>query len=265
MSTPGLDLAEKTRLSILIPCFNEVENVKRLPAGLSAGLAPLLEGYEIEIILVDDGSDDGTWEQIQMVQGSLARDGFKAQSRRHQANRGLGAAIRTGVQAAEGEILVTTDSDGTYEFCQIDELVGKLEQGADIVTASPYHPRGGVEGVPAYRLVLSKGSSWIYRILVDPKIYTYTALFRAYRRDVLEQIKFSADDFLAGTEILVNAWFAGFEIVEMPAVLRVRRFGTSKAKILRTILSHLKFQVQILGRRMGFSHAELKEADGRVG
>src|SRR5205809_175854 len=80
-----------------------------------------------------------------------------------------------------------------------------LRPGIDIVTASPYHPDGGVDGVAAYRLVLSRGSSLIYRLLVGSDLHTYTALFRAYRRDVVRSVEFRADGFLAVAEILVNA------------------------------------------------------------
>jgi dolichol-phosphate mannosyltransferase len=65
----------------------------------------------------------------------------------------------------------------------------------DIVTASPYHPHGGVVGVPLFRLVLSQGSSLIYRLLVDRNIHTYTCLYRAYRREVIDSIQFVSDGF----------------------------------------------------------------------
>jgi len=114
------------------------------------------------------------------------------------------------------------------------------------MTASPYHPDGQVVGVPGYRLILSRGSSMIYRFLVDWRIHTYTCLFRAYRREVIEQIQFKSDGFLAGTELMVKAMLKGFRVKEFPAVLYRRMFGVSKAKLMRTIAAHLKFQGQVL-------------------
>ena len=165
---------------------------------------------------------------------------------RHAANRGLGAALRTGFKAANGQVILTTDSDGTYKFVEIPALLACLEQGVDIVTASPYHPKGGVVGVPRYRLVLSQGSSAIYRLLVDMRVHTYTSLFRVYRRAVIEQTPFVSDGFLAGTELMVKAMLSGYTVAEYPSVLHRRAFGASKAKIARTIQAHLKFQARVL-------------------
>ena len=122
-----------------------------------------------------------------------------------------------------------------------------------MVTASPYHPQGGVAGVPAYRLILSQGSSILYRILVNWRIHTYTALFRAYRRGVVDNVLFKADGFLAGTEILVNGMLMGYKAAEYPTVLHSRVHGASKAKIMRTIRAHLGFQFQVLRHRLGVS------------
>ncbi len=163
---------------------------------------------------------------------------------------GLGAAIRTGFSSASGDILVTVDSDGTYKFSEIPVLLSFLTPEVDIVTASPYHPKGGVVGVPAYRLFLSRGSSAIYRILVDWHIYTYTCLFRAYRSGVIKEIHFKSNGFLAGTEILVKAMLKGYRVAEFPAVLYKRTYGVSKAKIKQTILAHLAFQWRVLLYRL---------------
>jgi dolichol-phosphate mannosyltransferase len=171
--------------------------------------------------------------------------------KRHPTNLGLGAAIRTGFQAATGDIIVTTDSDGTYRFETIPDMLACLTDQVDLVTASPYHPKGEVVGVPKYRLFLSQGSSLIYRILVDWNIHTYTALYRVYRRKVTQSVPFESNGFLAGTEILVNSMLLGYKVAEYPAVLHSRVVGISKAKLMRTILAHLRFQGRLLLYRLG--------------
>jgi dolichol-phosphate mannosyltransferase len=90
----------------------------------------------------------------------------------------------------------------------------------------------------------------IYRLLVKWDIYTYTCLFRAYRPDVIKRISFKANDFLAGTELLVKAILNGYKAVEFPAQLYRRMYGVSKAKIAQTIISHLKFQAWVLLQRL---------------
>lgn len=169
---------------------------------------------------------------------------------RHPVNRGLGAALRTGFAHARGEIVLTADSDGTYRFEEIPALLACLTPGVDLVTASPYHPQGGVENVPPYRIFLSRGSSLIYRLLLDRRLHTYTCLFRAYRREVTRRVPFKSDGYLAGTEILVNSLFMGYTVAEYPSTLHARQTGVSKAKTLRIMRAHLRFQWSVLLRRL---------------
>jgi dolichol-phosphate mannosyltransferase len=168
-------------------------------------------------------------------------------------NRGLGAAMRTGFKVVSGDIVVTTDSDGTYHFSTIPDMLNYLKNDIAIVTASPYHPKGEVVGVPGYRIFLSRGSSLLYRLLLNWKIHTYTALYRAYRREVIDRIPFAADDYLAGTELMVKAMLRGYRVEEYPAALHRRMFGVSKAKLFRTIISHLQFQAKVILHRLRIS------------
>jgi dolichol-phosphate mannosyltransferase len=236
-------------LSIIIPCYNEVDNIPKLEVEFVPVVEGLAKTRSVEVVFVDDGCTDGTVEALQKAFGDERR--WPVRIERHGRNRGLGAAIRTGLTAAQGDILVTTDSDGTYRFTEIPALLALLTPEVDIVTASPYHPRGGVAGVPAYRLVLSRGSSLLYRLLVSWRINTYTSLFRAYRRRAIANITIQSDGFLAGTELLVKAMLSGARAVELPAVLYSRAHGVSKAKIMRTIRAHLGFQWRICLHRLG--------------
>jgi dolichol-phosphate mannosyltransferase len=212
-------------------------------------LHELMRDHSIELVFVDDGSTDGTLQALKdALQGESPEIARKYET--HPTNYGLGRAIRTGFAAAGGEVIVTTDSDGTYKFSSLPSLLACLSNGVDIVTASPYHPQGGVVGVPRYRLILSQGSSLIYRLLVDRNIHTYTCLYRAYRREVVDSVQFASDGFLGGTELMVKGMLMGFRVAEFPAVLYRRTFGVSKARIARTIRAHLAFQWSVLLHRL---------------
>ena len=218
-------------LSLVIPCFNEADNVAQMRGQLSQ-IRPQLERVgSFELVLVDDGSTDDTYARLT----EAFADWDNTLIAKHERNRGLGAALRTGFQHARGEVIVTTDSDGTYPFTTIPAMLSLLQPGVDIVTASPYHPDGGVDGVPAYRLLFSKGAS---------------AMYRAYRREVIERIPTSSDGFLMVTELLVGALLAGYRAAEYPAVLRVRRYGQSKARVWQITRAHLRFQAHVLARRV---------------
>lgn len=231
------------KLSLVIPAYNESEGVHQTANALRTLLAQLSKTHEVEVVFVNDGSKDNT--------AALLQDEFKDDSRvrvvSHEVNRGLGAAIRTGLTQAKGDIIITTDFDGTYPLDTIPQILARMTaDDCDICTASPYHPNGHVEGVPGYRLVFSFGASLLYRILVSWRIHTWTALYRAYRRRVVETVTFESNDFLAGTEILVKAIQAGFRVTEFPTTLHVRTFGQSSIKIARVTRSHLKFQWRLL-------------------
>jgi dolichol-phosphate mannosyltransferase len=238
------------QLSVVIPCYNEAANVP----GLKADLWPVVEQLRhngpwqsVEIIFVDDGSRDNTADLLASEFGSQPQVTLL----RHPHNRGLGAALRTGFEACAGDVVVTADSDGTYPFSEIVPLLARLEPGIDIVTASPYHPLGGVDNVPRYRIFLSKSASALYRVLVNPRLHTYTSMFRAYRRPVIENNRHEHTGFLGVTEILVRAMLNGAKVAEHPCRLRVRRYGQSKARVASITRSHLQFQRQILFYRLG--------------
>lgn len=245
-------------LSIVVPCYNEVDNVPKLRTelipvietlvGVSPGFLNRIE--TVELLFVDDGSTDGTLPTLQAGLKDVDLPSVSICYESHGANRGLGAALRTGLTAATGDVIVTTDSDGTYRFAEIPDLLACMTANVGIVTASPYHPSGGVANVPVHRLALSRGSSTIYRLLVDSGVHTYTALFRAYRRGVIETVIHESDGFLGGTELMVKAMLAGFQVAEYPTVLHSRVHGTSKAKLYRTIKTHLRFQGQIVQFRL---------------
>lgn len=232
-------------VSVIVPCYNEIEALPQFIRQMPPVLAELTRRHgPTELVLVDDGSRDGT--------GAALREAFGADPRvsvhAHPHNMGLGAALRTGFSRSRGEVLVTTDADGTYDFAQIPSLLERLTPEVDLVTASPYHPEGAVLGVPAYRLVLSRGASLLYRGLLDPSVYTYTSMFRAYRRRVVEEVSFVSSGYLSMAELLSEALLCGFVVAEYPAVLKVRQYGQSKARVARIIRDHLRFQAGLLLR-----------------
>ncbi len=237
-------------ISVIVPCYNEEDNVHKMQAELYPVLELLSQEYQVQVVLVDDGSTDATLQKLKETFEVLENPKITFTFLKHEVNRGLGAALRTGFADAKGDLIITTDSDGTYKFTTIPAILERLIPGIDIVTASPYHPDGQVVGVPGYRLVLSQGASFLYRVLVSWRVHTYTCLFRAYRRKVIDTISFQSDGFLAGTELMVKGMLKGYQVDEYPAVLYSRVFGTSKAKLIRTIRAHLGFQWQVFLHRL---------------
>lgn len=233
-------------VSLVIPCYNEGPNVARLEQTLFPVLAELTPQMTLEVIAVDDGSSDDTAARLH----ELAHRHRELVVVPHAQNMGIGAALRTGFAAARGAWIVTTDCDGTYRFSELPRLLALRAPGVDVITASPYHPQGGVENVPAYRLVLSRGASSLYRLIVGGHIHTYTALFRAYRREVLDAVPVRSDGFLAVAQILAEASLLGYRVAEYPTVLHVRQYGQSKAKVVRIMRAHLRYMLGLIKLRL---------------
>ena len=142
----------RTRVSIVIPCFNEELILPYLANTLENLERSLGSAYDFRYVFVDDGSADGTLPALERIFGN--RPGCTLL--RHRANRGVAAAILTGIQAADTDVVCSIDCDCTYDPLQLASLIPLLEDGVDMVTASPYHPAGEVRNVPGWRLFLSK-------------------------------------------------------------------------------------------------------------
>jgi dolichol-phosphate mannosyltransferase len=132
------------RLTVVVPLFNEADSIERLCAALARLREALLNKYETEFLLVDDGSTDETWGAVERV---FAGD-ENVRCVRHRVNRGLAAALATGIAEAKTPIVASIDADCTYEPVQLVSLLERLEDEVDMVVASPYHPLGKVVGVP---------------------------------------------------------------------------------------------------------------------
>lgn len=229
------------KISLIIPCYNEVDGIHQLSERLRLLVPELMKDRDVEIIFIDDGSTDGTADKIHLLAAGLPYTII-----RHDRNRGLGAALRTGFSACSGDEIVTMDSDCTYDPMEAIKLLITLRSGYDVVTGSPYHPQGEVLNVSPWRLFLSKTLSRMYWIILPNPLYTYTSCFRAYTHDVLAKLQFKSNGFLAVTEILVSAVLQHSRVAEVPAKLQSRRFGSSKLKVAQVVYSHLKYFVRII-------------------
>jgi len=227
------------QLSIVIPMFNEAENAEHTLAKVEGALACMEGNYEI--IVVNDGSTDHTLEVLQGIASLNKRIKIVSYSK----NIGRGMALRTGFREAEGEIIVSIDADLSYDPRYINDFlkVYKEEEDIDLILASPYMPGGRTEGVPFFRLLISKLGNKILRYAIPNRIYTSTGIFRAYRKKVLDSLELESDGKEIHLEILSKALALGFRVKEIPAILTSRKRGSSKFRFKRTATSHLIFSV----------------------
>jgi polysaccharide deacetylase family protein (PEP-CTERM system associated) len=243
---PAAEQAGKTAVSIVIPCFNEELILPYLSNTLKRVQTSLGERFDLRFVFVDDGSRDGTWESLGKIFGSWPR----ATLLRHERNRGVAAAILTGLRRADTEVVCSIDCDCTYDPHELGRMIPLLTPGVAMVTASPYHPQGQVRNVPGWRLLLSRGASFLYRRVLRQKLHTYTSCFRVYRRSAVAALEVRETGYLGIAEMLGRLDLQGARVVEHPATLEVRMLGCSKMKTLRTIRGHLRLLARLAWLRL---------------
>ncbi|MDA1159927.1 MAG: DegT/DnrJ/EryC1/StrS family aminotransferase [Planctomycetota bacterium] len=234
-------------VSIVIPCYNEEASLPYLGRTLAKLEAELANCYTPTFILVDDRSTDRTWEIMQSVfDGQL-----NVRLVQHEQNSGVSAAILTGIRHADTELVCSMDCDCSYDPLEFSRMLPLMTDDVDLVTASPYHPQGRVKNVPGWRLLLSKGLSTIYRIVLPQKLHTWTSCFRVYRKSAIDKLSLHECGFLGTAELVGQLCLNGSKIVEHPATLEVRIFGESKMKTFHTIAGHLRLVQQLVKQRWG--------------
>jgi polysaccharide deacetylase family protein (PEP-CTERM system associated) len=252
-------------VTLVVPCYNEEQSLRYLSNTLESVVRKLGDQYTLQVLFVDDCSTDGTWSALQNIFGSDPRCRFV----RHERNRGVAAAIQTGIANATTDVVCSIDCDCTYDPHELVGMIPLLTDDVDLVTASPYHPRGGVRNVPEWRLFLSRSLSGMYRVILHQKLATYTSCFRVYRRRALLPLRLDRPGFLGIAEMLGKLDLAGSQIVEYPTVLQVRLLGRSKMKVLRTIVGHLGvlaslIRLRLSGRRNGgMTQPQLHDSSSR--
>lgn len=207
---------ERLLATVVVPAYNEDRELSGHLAELMRVLSRPDRSYEYEVIVVDDGSTDDTYE----IARQAAADHANMRVIRHASNRGLGCAIRTGVEAANGSLLAVYDSDLSYRPQIIPDLLGELEaRGADVALASPYMRGGCVRNVPWSRRLLSREANRFLSFATNGRYATITCMVRAYRTAFLRRLQTSEERMEINVELLFKAIKQGASIVEIPASL----------------------------------------------
>jgi polysaccharide deacetylase family protein (PEP-CTERM system associated) len=233
---------QKRSVSVIVPCFNEESSISYLARTLEELVSLTSSRYTLSFLFVDDASTDrtadilqdtfDTWENCTVVL--------------HEKNKGIAAAIRSGVEAADTDIVCSIDADCSYDPLDLVHMIPLLGEDTDLVTASPYHEDGSVLNVPGWRLSLSRSLSRLYHVFLRHKLSTYTSCFRVYRRTTALNVDVKYEDYRGIVELLAKIDLQGGNIVEYPATLQCRIFGHSKMKTVKTIAGHLKLLYEML-------------------
>jgi len=224
-----------TQVSIIIPTFNESQNILKILKSIGDYLP---KNIITEAIVVDDNSPDGTGTIVDDYLKNLKKAaGYTIDVIHRTAKKGLSSAILRGIQQARGETIVVMDSDFSHPPQIIPRLLDALRKyQCDVVVASRYVKEGKINGWPLKRKLLSKIATIIAKKGLGVKPADPMSGFFAFKRPIIKDIKFDAIGFKMLLEILVKT--KGVTIKEIPYTFTDRKFGSSKVTI-RTVLDYI--------------------------
>lgn len=202
--------------SFVIPCFREEATVARTIAALDE-LARSKPELDWEIIVIDDGSDDDTAGEATRAASGI---GTPVRLLRHRRNAGLGAGMRTGIQASRGDVVIAVDCDLSYSVGDIERLIDTwLVSHPHIVIASPYMEGGATERVPHALEVRSRAANRFLNFAAYHDVKTLTGMVRAYDGPFIRSLSLKAEGADVMVEIIYKAQILRARIEEVPATL----------------------------------------------
>jgi glycosyltransferase involved in cell wall biosynthesis len=201
-------------LSIVLPCFNEADNLPDVVFDALAAAARV--STDFEVVVVDDGSGDGTGALAAM----LAEEHPRVRLVMHLTNRGYGAAVRTGIAAARMPYVLLTDADLQFDLAELESFIPRLEE-ADVVVG--YRLR---RSDPPSRRAAAAGWNWLVRLLYGLPFRDVDCAFKLFPRELLEDLPLSSAGAVFSTELLVRTVEAGAVVSEVGVQHFPRMSGT---------------------------------------
>jgi glycosyltransferase involved in cell wall biosynthesis len=245
------------RTLVIIPTYNETESIGALVEQVLAVHA------QVDVLVVDDGSPDGTADIIKKAMA----DELRLHLLERSAKEGLGAAYRAGFRwglARSYDALVELDADFSHPPERLPALLEALET-ADVSIGSRYVPGGRTVGWSPVRKAISKLGNAYVRLVIGLPVHDATAGYRAFRSDVLRALAVESSEsngYCFQIEMAHRAWQEGFRIVEVPITFTERVAGTSKMhrRIVVEALIRVTGWALTGGRRRVRAHHELSIA-----
>ncbi len=207
----------KHKVSIIIPCFNEEETISEVIKRVKS----VELGVEKEIVVVDDGSTDSSFERANKHNGVVVL--------RHERNMGKGVAVKTGIVHSTGDIIVIQDADLEYFPEDIPRIIEPLLRGeVDAVFGSRF--MGSMEGMSLSHRIGNKVLSWATRALFGAKITDMMTGYKAFKRELVSEVELKSRRFEFEPEITAKLLKKGARVVEVPIKYSVRKFGEAKIR-----------------------------------
>jgi len=215
------------KVTILLPTYNERENLPIIVWLLVKYLSEA--NLSFEIIVIDDGSPDGTLDVAKQLQQLYGEDLIVLRPR--EKKLGLGTAYIHGIKHARGSFIVIMDADLSHHPKFIPKMLEKLSEGNfDLVSGTRYALGGGVFGWDFMRKLISRTANYVAQVLLQPGASDLTGSFRIYKREVLEKLVNScvSKGYVFQMEMIVRARELKLAVGEVPITFVDRVYGESK-------------------------------------
>ncbi|HYM08632.1 MAG TPA: glycosyltransferase family 2 protein [Terriglobales bacterium] len=217
-----MESASSIRYSIVVPLYNEQENVSPLYVKLTEVMEALGEPYEL--IFVDDGSRDNTFTAL----ASIYEHDRRVNLLRLRRNFGQTAGLKAGFDFAQGDIIISMDGDLQHDPQEIPRFLEKIEEGYDLVSGWRHERRDHW----LMRRIPSRAANWMMAKLSGIELHDFGTTFKAYRREIIQEIQLYGE---LHRFIPALASSAGARIAEVPIVNLERKSGKSNYGIGRTV------------------------------
>ncbi|KAF1352225.1 mannose phospho-dolichol synthase [Delphinella strobiligena] len=222
-------MAVRNKYSVLLPTYNERRNLPIITWLLARTFTE--NNIDWEIIIIDDGSPDGTQEVAKQLIKAYTPERIKLHPR--AGKLGLGTAYVHGLQYATGNFVIIMDADFSHHPKFIAQMIEKQnEAGADydIVTGTRYAGNGGVYGWDLKRKFVSRGANLFADTVLRPGVSDLTGSFRLYKKEVLAEVikRTESKGYSFQMEMMVRAKAMGFKVAEVPITFVDRLYGESK-------------------------------------
>jgi glycosyltransferase involved in cell wall biosynthesis len=220
-------------LSIVIPVFNEEESLEALHGELTE--VAQAEGYRLDVVFVDDGSTDGSWDVIQRLAASdPCVRGF-----RFRRNFGKAAGLSAGFSQARGELVMTLDADLQDDPHEIPQFLAKMESGLDVVSGWKK-----IRHDPWHKVGPSRVFNWMVSKLTGVELHDHNCGMKCYRREIFDEVRLYGE---LHRFVPVLAAARGYKVGELVVQHRARKFGESKYGVTRIVKGFLDlFTVKFL-------------------
>jgi dolichol-phosphate mannosyltransferase len=214
------------KTSIILPTYNEKENIVELVQAVHQHLES--DGFNYEVVIVDDNSPDGTADVVREYLGDDSRVKLHVRT----SERGLATALRYGAEVCDGQVLVFMDTDFNHDPAMIPQLVKFLEY-YDVVIGSRFVMRGGMEDRVryAFSFFYNLGLRFLFRTQVWDNLSGFFAIYREKLLELdLDQVFYGYGDYFI--RLLTVGWRRGWRMLEIPVFYRLRQHGHSKTQFL---------------------------------